>query len=275
VFEEKRFTWFNSTLAYRKIGSGKNVLIAFHGYDQDSSVFEIFEPSLGKRYTIISVDLPHQGKTIWRDKELTATMLESLVCDFISHLQITGPVSLMGYSLGGNYALGFAMIKRIEIGEVWLMACDGLKNKPFFNFITKTKFGRFLFRGFIENASIIKGLINFCRQIGIFSAIIAKFYSDSIRSKELRSKLYDRWISSSRIAPNINEASAVLNSRKIPCLLIFGKEDQVIPIKNARSFNRKLLFSQLIELDQGHNLLKKENNKVIEQMILKLDNLSD
>ena len=44
------------------LAEGTETLICFHGYGQDCTVFNVFEQSLGKKYRLVSVDLPFQGK---------------------------------------------------------------------------------------------------------------------------------------------------------------------------------------------------------------------
>lgn len=271
MFEEKRFLWLNSELAYRQIGSGPEYMIAFHGYDQDSSVFEAFEPSLGTRYSVISVDLPHQGSTIWNEEELSPDLMSRLISDFFQHLKINGTVAILGYSLGGNYALGMAYLKPELISSLWLIAADGLQRRPFFYFLTRNALGQFLFRRFINHASIIKSLIQGLNFVGIFSNKVARFYLGSIASPEDREKLYLRWTSSSRLAPNLKLAFAKFNQFNWPIFLIFGKDDQVISIANARKFKRYVKRASLVELKQGHQLIKSRNNDVIDAMIKRLD----
>ena len=45
----------------RKFGKGDDVLLAFHGYGQDSSWFEHLEELLGDKYTILAFDLAFHG----------------------------------------------------------------------------------------------------------------------------------------------------------------------------------------------------------------------
>ena len=47
---------------YQLYGVGEHLLIAFHGFGEDSSVFAKWEAILGETFTIIAVDLPFHGE---------------------------------------------------------------------------------------------------------------------------------------------------------------------------------------------------------------------
>src|SRR5205809_920321 len=57
----------NEKLHYLQSGIGKRVLLAFHGYSNNASIFHPFEPHLARQYTILSFDLPHHGNSKWAE----------------------------------------------------------------------------------------------------------------------------------------------------------------------------------------------------------------
>ena len=116
---EKVFAWRNSRINYIEFGEGTETLICFHGYGQDCIVFNVFEQSLGQRYRLVSVDLPFQGKTIWGEKEkLTPELLADLMSRFLLYVKASETISLLGYSIGGNYALGFAVAFKEKVNKI-------------------------------------------------------------------------------------------------------------------------------------------------------------
>ena len=57
-------------LHYLKIGAGAKLLVAFHGYGNDASLFTHFDKHLGAEYTLYSFDLPHHGKSECDDSRI-------------------------------------------------------------------------------------------------------------------------------------------------------------------------------------------------------------
>lgn len=265
---EKQFIWRTSSINYQEFGSGGNLLIAFHGYGQDSSVFRVFEESLGEKYRVVSVDLPYQGKTTWGENhELNQLDLLELVDDFLIHLGHRDRVSLLGYSIGGNYALGFTVARPELIDELWLIAADGLTPRIWFRFITKTKLGRFLFLRFILNPSRIIYTLNIAGKLGILARRTVAFYKSTIDTKIKRKELFLRWRSSARIAPDVSTSRSVLNRYRIKAHLIYGKRDSVISYQAAVKFSESVATSDLYLMDKGHRLLVPETNEIMKAIL--------
>jgi len=265
---EKQFIWRSSSINYQEFGTGSNLLIAFHGYGQDSSVFQVFDESLGNKYRVVSVDLPYQGKTIWgEDHELNRRDLLELIDDFLIHLGHQDKVSLLGYSIGGNYALGFTIARPEIIDELWLIAADGLTPRIWFRFITKTTLGRFLFQRFILNPSRIIYTLNIAGKLGILARRTVAFYKSTIDTKLKRKELFLRWRSSARIAPDVSTSRNVLNGYRIKTHLIYGKRDSVISYQAAVKFSDSVATSDLYLVDKGHRLLVPNTNATINAIL--------
>lgn len=262
------FTWKSSTIFYRSWGRGSELMIAFHGYGLDGKSFYPITESLSDRYRIVAVDLPHQGRTRWREPgALDQKSLCDLIHAFVNHLNYTGKITLLAYSIGGNYALGFAQRSPEMIHKIVLIAADGLKFKPLFWFITRTWLGRMLFQGFVVAPQPVFWMIRWGRRLNIYPPRVLTFFYESIASKTKRTALMKRWISVSRILPKQKSVASTLNKHAIKVGLLFGQRDHVIPVDNARKFASKIKLSMLITPDQGHQLLTSHNAPLLEQLL--------
>ncbi|MCB9262386.1 MAG: alpha/beta hydrolase [Flavobacteriales bacterium] len=266
---EKQFYWRQSVINYQEFGNGVETLICFHGYGQDSTVFNVLQPSLGKRYRMISIDLPYQGKTQWNETEkLSPELLGNLMQSFLLEIGSSARLSLLGYSIGGNYALGFAVAFPQKINAVWLIAADGLKPKPAFNFITKTNIGRWLFKSFVLFPGWMLATVKFAGKIGMIKTKAMKFYLSTIDTKAKREKLFLRWSSTARIAPGSKKSLDSLLRNKIRTIMIYGKNDSVISYRYAQKFHQVLPNSVLCLINKGHKLLDAETDKLIARILM-------
>ena len=265
---EKQFNWRNSRINYTTFGDAKELLICFHGYGQQSTIFNILEPSLSLKYKVVSIDLPFQGKTVWREKEkLTKELLGDLMTQFLDHIHAPAKVSLMAYSIGGNYALGFVTAFPERINEIWLLAADGLKRKRAFDFVTKTGIGQNLFKAFVLYPRWLFYTLRIASFFGFINKRVSNFYFATIETELKRQDLIDRWSSTARIAPNLSLSVQVLNEHRIRVVLIYGKKDSVIPYANAIAFDKKIINSKLVLMNLGHKLLVQKTNGVIKDII--------
>lgn len=262
------FQWKSSTLFYRTWGKGKKVMIAFHGYGLDGQTMYPITESILDQYTIIAIDLPYQGRSRWRETStLTGTELKLLIQQFLLHIHHQGKVSLLAYSIGGNYALGLVHHCPEIVDKLVLIAADGLKFKLPFWIITRTWIGKALFNGFVLFPQPVFFTIKLGRKINLFPPRVLNFFYESIATKNKRAALRMRWISVSRIMPWQANVIATLNQNKIKVLLIFGRKDHVIPVKNAVRFGKKIDNCHLEILEQGHQLLHKGNAKLLQRLL--------
>ncbi|MFT5511799.1 MAG: pimeloyl-ACP methyl ester carboxylesterase [Bacteroidia bacterium] len=265
---EKVFQWRNSHINYVEFGSGLETLICFHGYDQNCTVFDILEPSLGSKYRLVSVDLPFQGKTIWGEEEkLNTELLGDLMSRFLNHVNASERISLLGYSIGGNYALGFGVAFKERINDLWLIAADGLKRKPAFNFITKTSLGRAFFKRFVLYPGWFFSTVRFIKRLGLMNPKTLKFYKSTINTQSKRQELYNRWSSTARISPGVKKTIAEMRDSNIHTYLIYGKSDSVISYKSAQRYRDLVPNTKLKLVNSGHRLLVPATNEVIESML--------
>lgn len=243
-------------------------MVAFHGYGQDKSSFEPLVTALGKHYTIYAIDLPFHGNTAWKEPhELEKDELKDLVVSFVRETGISGNISLMGYSIGGNYVLGLMQSCPELISEIWLIAADGLSPKPGFYFITRTWPGRLFFRGFVIFPQPVFIALKLIKTANLLPDRVFRFFMVNIESRKKRQLLYLRWRSVSHIRGNLRMIKEKINTYEPAVILLFGKNDGVIPYKSAIRFAQNLKNVHLKITDQGHQMLDMETNRIILEIL--------
>jgi len=265
---EKEFRWRDSQIAYTEFGNGSNILIAFHGYGQRGNIFINFSSALSNTYRVISIDLPHQGGTIWREtEELGIEDLEDLIRSLMRFLDVKDKISLMAYSIGGNYALGLAATCPSIVKEIWLIGADGLESRKWLYWALRTSMGKWFFRRIINNPKRAFALLSAMRRWNILDEKVYKFYMSNFDTKSKRAQLFKRWTSASRMNYRSSSINDLVNQYGIKVKMIYGRFDKVIPLKRAIRFHRKVSTSQLLVLDQGHDLVKEQNAVSIKKLI--------
>lgn len=262
------FQWKSSTLFYRTWGKGIKLMIGFHGYGLDGKTMYPITQEILDEYTVVALDLPYQGRTRWREAStLTGEELKELIEKFLKYINHQGKVSLLAYSIGGNYALGLVHHYPEIVDKIILIAADGLKFKLPFWLITRTWLGKALFNGFVLFPQPVFFIIKLGRKINLFPPRVLNFFYESIATKNKRAALRMRWISVSRIMPWQSKVIETINTHQIKVGLIFGRKDHVIPVENAVRFSKKIDNCQLEILEQGHQLMHKVNAKVLKGMM--------
>lgn len=239
-------------LHYLIIGSGPKLVLAFHGYANDASLFHFL---LHPEYTVLSFDLPFQGKSVGVEGHLlNKVLLQEMVSYFMIQYKVQ-KIGLVGFSLGARVCLCIAEQMPAQLRNIILIAPDGLVHNYFYRMLTGTFLGRFCFRGFVKFGDYYIRLFSFLHRTGMVNRSMYKFAMQYIRTRESRRMLYNIWMSTSKLIPRLNSLKSKIRSGHIPVHLLMGQNDQVIPVKNALQFKGNNSHIILHVFERGHNML--------------------
>lgn len=263
------FTLENGSLHYLKSGNGSRILLAFHGYGNNASLFSSFYPYLESDFTVVSFDLPHHGKSRWKEnalfrKEDLKILLEKVLKEF--H---TEKISLAGYSMGGRVCLKIIEIMPERIDRVLLIAPDGLVFNPLYFFVTRSYFGKKIFRKFLTTPQRYLKLIDWIRSHDWIDASRYKFAMYYLNSSHDREFLLKVWPGMSLIVPDMKKLKTAIENHRIPVFIFMGIFDRVIPVEHAKRFKKGLKSVQLFVLEKGHRVFDSSSLPQMAQCLIK------
>ncbi len=237
------------------LGNGDNILVAFHGYGQNHSVFEHLAELMNESHSIWCVDLAFHGENAEINQEFQFD--ELYVNELINIILLSSgksKVGLLGYSIGGRIALSVTSIVPDKISEIFLFAPDGLPVSKAYFFLTHTWLGTALFQSFENSAGFAIFLVKLGKGIKLLSSKLAGYYLFEIATLEKRRQLFFTWMSYKRALPNKENLSNWNKNGEVTCVL--GKHDGVIPLNKTQKKLKEIFpDSRVIVLEAGHNLL--------------------
>lgn len=239
-------------LHYLKIGAGPKLVLAFHGYANNASMFYFLEHP---DYTVLSFDLPFQGKSeAVPGLIISKEHLQQLVKELMLIYNVP-KIGLVGFSLGARVCLCMAEQMPEHIRNIVLVAPDGTRPNYFYQFLTDTAIGRFSFRGFVRFGTLYIQLFSLLQKLGLISRSLFTFAMQYIRTPESRQLLYNIWLSTSKLIPHLYKTKQNIKAKRIPVHLLMGQQDKVIPLQNALNFKGHSADIVIHVFDRGHNLL--------------------
>lgn len=245
-----------SKLHYRVIGQGSRVLLAFHGYGQSSAYYQVMEKALGNDYTIYAFDLFFHGQSHLhkRDMPLTKEFLEEIMLHFLDKYKIER-FSLMGFSMGGKFALTLVekMPERIE--ELILIAPDGIKTSFWYNIATYPGWLQQLFKRTVLKPEPFFRLLKVLEKYNMVHKSLVRFAHFQMDSTPKRLRVYRSWIGFRDLNFDIRLIVNLLNKYKVPVTMFLGEYDQIISPKRVSVFVDALDQGELILLKTGHSHL--------------------
>lgn len=258
----------NSQIHFLQFGFGKKLLFAFHGFSENAESFLVLEPSLGPIYTIIAIDLPYHGNSIWNEPDFFSTNDLIQIFEIFIETFNVNRFSVLGFSMGGKCALFVAQFFANQMDELLLMASDGIKTNKLYNVAVYPSWGRSLFKTTIKFPGWFFVFINVTKKLHLISPWLHKFTHNHMDTKVKRQRLYDTWISMANFNPDILLVKEKLNKFNISVFLFFGKRDEVIPVAVGEYFSEGLKIFKLVELDRGHYFIDEKLNPFITKTII-------
>jgi len=243
-------------LHYQTYGQGKRIILAFHGYGQDSGHFHAVAEALKPDCTIYAFDLFFHGKSMLPKSKmpLQKAHLSALIQKLLQQENIDR-FSLMAFSMGGKFALTLIEALPERINNVLLVAPDGIKTNFWYSMATYPGWLQGLFkRSVIRPAPLFK-FLNFLDRRKLVDKGLIKFAHWQMESTPKRMRVYKSWTGFSQLTFDIRKIVQLLNQNKIEITLILGEYDQVIPQRSLQVFIKALQYGKVILLKTGHTFL--------------------
>jgi pimeloyl-ACP methyl ester carboxylesterase len=232
-------------------------IILLHGFGAILFTWRYLIDPLSRNYQLILFDLKGFGASPKPfDEKYSIVDQANLVYDVILITDLKY-LTIIGHSLGGAIALQIA-IKMINdmnrLDRLILIDSIAYRQKlPLFIDILRTPILGFIALNLIpirQQARSILELAYFDRKKIFDEAIDA--YSKPIESVGGRHALTQ---TAKQIIPdNVDAISTMYNTISSPTLIIWGKEDTIVPLKIGVRLNKAIKYSKLIIIDEcGHN----------------------
>jgi len=269
-----KFTTVNKgdlELEYLCFGSGKEVLICFHGFGRKAEDFLFFREELESRFTVYSFNFFHHGNSAYPESRIEKNTIRKeelydLFAEFLRQENISR-FSMMGYSMGGKISLELLHHFHKQMDAIFLMAPDGIKTNFWYRFTSRNKLGNALYRRILKNPEPFFRLLNLIRKLRLVSDKIARFAKSNMDTAEKREMVFKVWMTLRHIEPSAKKSAELIRENKIHCFLLFGKYDKVIVPKIGMWFSKKIAQpNSMHEVECGHNMFNERTKILLQQL---------
>lgn len=231
-------------IRYLESGSSDRMIILLHGLGASAERWLPVIPYLAERYRVIAPDIIGFGLSEKPTVDYTVEFFTKFLGDFINHISVENPINIMGSSLGGRISIEYAIQNAHNIEKMILAAPAGINEEP-----TEA------LHSYIQAAlhpTIEDAKKAFLMMTGNNRVVEQDVVSDFVNRMLLpNSRL-------SFMSSLLGLKKSILTHEKLskisnPTLIIWGKDDRVIPIKNAITFSTSIKNSKYLEMEKcGH-----------------------
>ena len=250
-------------LHYLRWGAGKRLLLAFHGYGNNASLFTPLAAHIPEGFTLISFDLPYHGKSEWHDDEPWSVDALVTVVRSLMQQHDTNKVSLAGYSIGGRICLTLIQAMPEAIDQVMLLAPDGLVPNAFYRLATNHFLGKRLFHHFLDKPEGYLRMVSWLEKRRWINAAHKKLVEQHAALPASRAFLKKVWPNLRLFIPDQQLVKQQIRKHHIPVQLFMGRHDRVIPLKHAELFASGAADIHMHILDKGHRVIDNESAATI------------
>lgn len=238
-------------LHYQEKGNGLP-LVLLHGYTASTYVWkEVFEP-LAERYHVIAVDMKGFGFSGKPDGDYTRKAQSELVIKLLDHLKIDRAI-LCGNSMGGEVSLNAARHHPQRVRALILVDSQGVTVDSGASVAPGVAswpvIGPLLTALALTNDSLVRdGLkLNYYDDSKVTDEAVAAYYRPlKTRNGQRAAFLARQQASQQSIEPEVGKIGQ-------PTLILWGAEDEVIPVEAGRKLNSLIAGSRLVVFDRcGH-----------------------
>lgn len=233
---------------YVQQGEGHPPLLLLHGFDSSLLEFRRFIPHLATFRETWAVDLLGFGFT---DRTCTSAITPTAIKHHLYAFwqqQINQPVVLIGASMGGAAALDIALTYPHMVSQLVLLDSAGFAAGP--------AMGRFMVPPLDRWATA------FLKNPGVRRRISLQAYHDPAlvtpdaeicASMHLNCPSWSEALIAFTKSGGYNFLRNAIATIDIPTLIIWGRQDKILGIKDAAQFESQIARSQLVWIDQcGH-----------------------
>lgn len=246
----------------RTYGKGKELLIAFHGYDYDGSVFASWAEGLGDQYTICAPDLPFHGQTAWAKSEFTPDDIQQIIAGVLQRQSVTR-YSLVGHSLGARLIVCNANAWAEQVEQFILLAPAGIGSfdrvPPLWvqQLIEKT----------LAWPAWLAFFVNLGHRLGLVSNFRKRYAEVQLYPVEKRTQLFRVYNSLRHLRTSQASCKHFWQSTSTATLVILAEQDRFVPNVAIRNYFAKNKEIALLEIASNHDLVNAKTAELVRENI--------
>ena len=241
---------------YQEKGTG-TPLVLIHGYTSSTySWKDVFEP-LAKTFHVIAVDLKGFGFSAKPDGDYTRRAQAVLVTHLLEHLKLE-KAWLCGNSMGGEVALNVALANPERVGGLILVDSAGVEvpggDSVAPGYLLVPAVGRLLIALSLTSDKLVReGLQkSFYDRTKVTEDRVANYY------RPLKTRGGQLAALRARAQGGIFPVEPDLGKIKVPTLIVWGAQDQLIPLAAGHKLSSLIKDSKLVVFDNCGHLPQEE-----------------
>ena len=259
---EKFITAAGTATRYSSFGIGEKVILLLHGYLEAIEVWDSLGSELGKQYKVIAIDLPGSGWSDFGGKEaITMDYMAEVVADVLSKVGVE-QCTVVGHSMGGYVALALAKNYPNTVAKMILMHSSPYGDTPEKKEHRQREI-EIVRQGKKELLSRLNPSKSFAKENTKRCESIIEELAEQVMITE-----DDAIIATLEGMMLREDYCEFFANAKFPRLMVFGDQDNHIPVERAQKMIEQFPTAQHIIIEgAGHMAFIEQPQKTIEEIV--------
>jgi pimeloyl-ACP methyl ester carboxylesterase len=251
-YEDLLTPW--GAIGCRKMGRGPRLLIAWHGFGEDSRAFECLGKPLADSCTLYALDLPFHGQTQWQGATYRPKQLCHIVDMVLARAGKTR-FEAVGHSLGGRLWICLLPQLASRMDALYLLAPDGLHTRAMG---LAERLPLPLRQGLGCLAARPTTILPLLHRFGLIDDFADRYLRHQLGDDARRERLLHTWYSLARFPLGPAAARRRLAKGRVPTLVLLGQDDKLVPNTALRESLQGLDNVLLQEISADHRSICQE-----------------
>jgi pimeloyl-ACP methyl ester carboxylesterase len=243
-------------ITYDEYGKDKHQrhILFIHGLGSSPIVWRDIPEALSEHFHTIAVHLIGFGESDKPQLDYTISYFAKFIKDFLEHEQIgikdKDKITIIGHSLGGYIAIEYAIENKEHIEKLVLIDSSGMLDKP-----------TPLLEEYLDAAMETDPDLRYDKVKKVFENLLAvpsrllpvivDIFISVIEKEGARHAFESAFRNSTTTSIDLERLKQI---KDIPCLIIWGKKDNLIPVDHINKFGNILKDAKLEVIDDsGHS----------------------
>ena len=254
-------------IRYDEYGKDKQQHILFiHGLGSSPIVWRDIPQALSEHFHTIAVDLIGFGESDKPELNYTISYFAQFIKNFLRQIGITDQdkITIIGHSLGGYIAVEYATENKEHIEKLVLIDSSGMLDRP-----------TPLLEQYLDAAMETDPNLRYSKVKKVFEnllaipsrllPIIVDIFISVIEKPGAKHAFESAFRNSTTTSLNLEKLKQIKN---IPCLIIWGEKDNLIPIDHIHKFGQILKDAELLVIDDAGHSPFIEKTAIVYQKLL-------
>lgn len=182
---------------------------------------------------------------------ITKQLWRSLIQDFLQKNNID-KFDIAGFSMGGRFALATLEAFSDKVGNVFLIAPDGVSEHPLYSLASRFAPARNIFKWSMQHPETFFSVSNLFQKAGWINVSLYRFVQQVLNTSEKRDTIYNSWVNFRDLRFDISAVYQTALANQVTIYLFVGQYDKLLKPAAVQKLSQLLPENQYIILKSGH-----------------------